>query len=322
MQTKLRKKRVILTIAGAIILLSLAVFFLIPAFHIFYTKLTLDRFEEYLLNDFNLADLDESESGPLYDLYLHSQIESKIEVIGLEKEGVADLLSHKDLERYNRSTKEAESLFLSQCSAGSEECHPLWVILPYCMAQWADSLAQERHVDTLEFKKEINKNHFLVQALNYWRDYLDKKEWKEEDLSAVLGFVVSENLCGDIQNINVKDWSERAIRIEIEATDSSEKMRYIFEKMRIIVNLHDRVENISQIPSYEGLEEICVIPQEKTILAGGICDIIYYYRNRRFCIEEPKVEHKQIRQYLKERPSNPEEALCQIGLREWARNYF
>ncbi len=322
MQTKLQKKQKILIIIGAIIFVSWTVFFLSSTFQVFYTKLTLDKFEEYLLNDFSLAALDESEFGPLYDLYLHSQIEGKIEVIGMEKEGVSDFLPHKDLERYDRSAKEAESLFLGQCVTGPEECHPLWVILPYCMAQWADNLAQDRHVDALEFKKEINKNNFLVQALNYWRDYLDKKAWKKEDLSAVLGFVVSENLCGDIQNINVKDWSERAIRVEIETTEASEKMRYIFERIRIIFNLHDRLENVNKIPSYEGLEDVCLMPAEDIIFAGSACDVIYYYRNKRFCIEDFKVDHGRLRQIFQERPLNPEEVLCQISLREWARIYF
>jgi len=322
MQYKLRKKRIILTIAGGIVLVSLVVFFLINTFQVFYTKLTLDRFEEYLLNDFNLADLDESEFGPLYDLYLYTQIEQKIEVIGLEKEGVADFLPYKDLEKYDRSAKEAERLFLIQCSSGPEKCHPLWAILPYCMAQWADGLAQERYADALEFKKEISKNHFLVQALNYWRDYLDAKEWREEDLSAVLGFVLSENLCGDIQNLNIKNWSERVIRVEIEATEPSEKMRYIFERIRIIFNLHDRLENVNKIPSYEGLEDVCLMPAEDIIFAGSACDVIYYYRNKRFCIEDFKVDHGRLRQIFQERPLNPEEVLCQISLREWARIYF
>jgi hypothetical protein len=320
MQFTPQKKRTFLIIVGAIVLISLTVFFLVSSWEAIATRRAADAFEKYLFNDFNIANLAESGRGAPYDHYLSRVIESNIRVIGLEREDMADFFQDIDLEKYEKRAKEAESLFLTQREESLEEYHPLWTLMPYCMAQWANRNAQD--IDILEFKEQISENLVFVKALEYWRDYFDKKDWQEENLSTVLGIVISESLCGDMQNINVENWSKKTIEVEIGAIDLSEKMRHSSEKIQILINLHGRINQIAQMPPYERLEEICIMPSEKTILTGDVCDAHYYYRNKRFCLERGWTEYDRIGKYLKERHSNPEKLICQIGLLRSFRGYF
>ena len=313
MQFTPQKKRITLIITGAMILISLTVLFLIFSWQAFDTRRAADNLENYLLNEFNIAELNKSKQGPSYDHYLYQLIESGIKTIELAGEDVTDFFQNVDLEKYERSAREAESLFLTHCSRSPEDCHPLWSIAPYCMAQWANLSVQ--NIGAGRPAGQIRENRVFVEALAYWRDYLNNKNWGKEDLSAVLGVVASEQMCGDMKNINIESWSQRTIEVETEAADISQNMRYNYERIQILWLLHDTPDTVFMLPSYEGLERACITPSEKAILqTEDICNVHYYYRIKRFCIETGWREYNKVGEYLKERHSDPEKLICQIGL--------
>ncbi len=315
MKHELQKKRKILII-GAIVLIFLTVFFSISFWRAMNIRRAADSFKEYLLYDLSAAELDESGRGPTFDFYLYGLIESTIMVVELEEEGVLDFFQEIDLERYEKRAKEAEKFFLTQCEKTPEECHPLWSAMPYCMAQRGNKEAQG--TSDSEFKKQIREVPAFVETLEYWRNYFEEREWQKEDLGAVLGVVMSEHLCGDMQNIDVASWSKKTIGVETDTDDLSEKMRHSSEKTQILSHLHNRARNIDQIPSYEGLEKVCIMPSERAILAAGsVCDLHYYYRNKVFCTGSSRVDYR-ITEHLEGRHSNPEKIICQLGL--WWRS--
>lgn len=307
-----QKKRKLLTTAGIIILFASAGFFLSYLLQILDEGRTADSFKKYLLNDLNIVQLDESGRGPLYDFYLYNLVGSHIKAAEVD-----DFDRGTDLAKYEKRAKDAETLFLTQCDeARPENCHPLWSIMPYCMSQW---VKEKRMPVMSDFDEQAEKSPVFIKIIGYWREHLDEKEWQKDDLDAVLGFAISEYLCGDLQNINVEKWSEKTIRAEMGALDLSGEIKYDSRKIQTLihlhgrVNAHDRINTITDMPPYAGLKELCVMPSKEMVSAGDVCDLFYYYRNKVFCEEELAIDH-QTEKYLKERHSNPEKLLCQIGL--------
>jgi len=306
-----QKQQTFLITAGAIILFALAGFFLSFLWQALHTERPVDNFKKYLLNDLNIEKLDESGRGPLYDFYLHRLIESNINSIE-----VGGFYHDTDLEEYEAYAREAEVLFLNQCEARPQDCHPLWSVMPYCMAQWTRAARMFLIVD---LEEQMRETPVFITTLEYWRGYLDEKEWQEDDLNAVLGVAVSEHLCGDLQNLNIEKWSEKTIGVGTTAADLGEKMKHNSRKIQTLIHLHGRVNRyggintVIDIPPYEGLEGVCIMPPEKEILTGDVCDLYYYYRNRTFCAEDIAIDYR-AEKHFKERYSNPQDLVCQIGL--------
>lgn len=320
MKLILRKKQIVLII-GAAVLIFLVIFSLSNFWQALDTRRAADDFENYLLNDFNLAEIDKSERGASFDYYLYHLIDSSIKTTELGGESAGFFFEDIDLEKYERRAREAESLFFTQCAKNPEECHPLWSIMPYCMAQRANLNAQ--NIGAAKPGEQIVENQVFIKTLEYWRDYLDNREWGKEDLSAVLGVVASEQMCGDMRNIDVESWSRKTIGVETETADIGQNMRHGYERIQILWFLHDRANTIIGIPPYEGLEKTCITPPEKTVLeTEDVCSVHYYYRIQRFCLEKGWVEYDRIGKYLKERHSDPEKLICQIGLLHSFRGLF
>lgn len=306
MLSKLQKKYIVLIAAGIIILGALLVYFLV------FPKAD-EELVRYLLEEFNISELEKSNNGDFFDKYLYLSIYSKIGQLAAD-ENRADILRARDLtelEKYEQRAKEMEVLFLNQCREDPKECHPFFIILPHCMVQWNNH--RKQGVDTSEFRERMSENRVFIEALDYWRDYFSKKEWQKEDLAAVKGVVGGEYLCGDIKNIDAESWSKRIIRVETETVGPSEKIKYNHDKIEMLKVLHGG-NNILQMPSYEGLaEEVCfTFPEEATVLAGDICDFYYYNQSKIFCMQGTEISRDEIAKYFKERHLNPEKLICQI----------
>lgn len=276
--------------------------------------------ENYLLNEFQIEEIQESGKGPSYDYYMHILIQSNIQIAaGLKSPGSNSESFDKNTDIYERTSIKTEKLFFQNCGGNPENCHPLNDIMPYCMLQFANNRAQGK--EEYLIKEKMSRNNVFNSTIEHWKNKLAASEWKKEDLDMIKGIVISEALCGKMEKDKAYNWIDKIIRINIEETDLIEKLKLKNEKITLIFYLtKEHQERI--LPSENGqFSALCQTPLLNDVIESeSVCAAYHYYRIKRFCGEDAELNYYPVKKYFKEKYSDPEKLICQIALLRLSRN--
>lgn len=294
-------------VIGSAVLIIIALFFLLN-YDYFTIKVAEKNLRVRLIAECKTMPLQETGKGKIYDYYLRSIILGNI--MQFESSGGALVNDNKNIAMI---AEEIENLFIQQCKNNAENCHPYYVVMPYCMHQ--RSHASSTGLDKNTFKETMLENEVFSDSMNYWRQALGEKELGAKDIDSVLGYIVSERLCGKIEKIDSKKWIDRVLKIDAANLPTEERLAFQSRAISVVSELYNRAVSISEIPSNEAVISFCKeLSLKEDVSKMSVCAASNYYRSAIFCGRKVELNFYQIKNFLETKYSNPEELICQINL--------
>jgi len=303
-----------------VLIITIVVFIVILVSSLFIFPLRLESaksdLKNYLLNEFKISTIKSTEESESFSSYERIFVKRSIKYLA---EGGNKL----SLIEYLNIIEGIKISFENECTKENfEYCDPYKILMPYCIivkhpASWVDK-------ENLEiFKEDVDENITYNEAIKYWRTYIEKQELKEDDLSAFVGFVTAEKLCGELNQNDAENLLEKLLKIEIDKDQPVEKIVHsLKKKVSVIRELRELQDPnyFNQSPQYKNSNSLICnkIPSISEIKKiNDVCVAHDYYRVKAFCTKGPVInsirDYLLATRYLKERYSNLDEIVCQLS---------
>jgi len=307
---KTQKKSLIIILI--VLIIAFVAVLLLPTFtSSLKLKETKSEFKSYFLNDFEFPKITASEENESYYWYNYALVKGSIGSFEEEKL----LLPGEYLENY----RNVEASFQNECiEENLKECEPYKTLMPYCMLSRTSWLTNEGDIGG--FKEEISKNITYSEAVKYWKTYIEREELGESDLSAFLGIVTVEKLCGDLSQNDSENLLEKLLKIEVDENQPIEKILHSLKKKVSLIKALQDPKYFNRFSKHEDLKNsICnKTPNIGEIEeANDVCTVSNYYIVKTFCAgNEPVIssvrDYSLVSKYLNEKYSDLEKVVCQM----------
>lgn len=313
--TKIRlkiRKKTFLIISIVVIIILIVTLFLPSCISSLKFKTAKSEFKDYFLNEFEIPTIESTKRDKPFDYYENTLVRQSIKY--LENRNALTPTEYLDI------AKDIKASFRNECTEGNfEDCDPYKILMPYCMTNRTSWLINGGDLEV--FKKEINEDIVYSKAIEYWKTYIEEKELEEDDLSAFIGVVVSEKLCGDLDQNDSENLLEKLLKIEINENQSIEKIMHSLKKKVSVIRALQDPNYFSQFSQNENLKySICnKIPSiEEIRKTNDVCAVYNYYIVKTFCdgglMINSTHDYSLITKHLEEKYFDLEKIVCQMGI--------
>lgn len=267
---------------------------------------TIAKTEEYYRN-FDSGKLAPLENAPVEEWYYYALLKNELNLLN------GTSISTEELAALSAG---GEIAFLNECDEEPFECSAFKTLAPYCILKKQGGIASGKSDEQILSEMPTA----FTSSLDYWFNYFQEREIKEENLKEAYGYLVAEKNCGKAERTKTIDFLSRTLQVDQTNSKPVEKIRISSTKFKIIKRLLYSLEITDELQLEEILKNsVCLFPKPEELNEKlSLCDAYNYYESRYLCQKSPPKlsysDYELAMRLLKKRPSETDEIACQLGL--------